>query len=68
VVLDHSTVIFQRGKKGGGGTYKKSRVCKTPIVKIDRNKYLTLNRVKRTEQIRSNSFITIYCGMVTSEG
>jgi hypothetical protein len=23
---------------------KKSQVCKTPLVKIDRNKYLTLNR------------------------
>jgi hypothetical protein len=34
VVLDHSTVIFQKEKKGGGGTYKKSLVCKTPIVKV----------------------------------
>jgi len=36
----HSNI--SEGKKGGGwGT---SQVCKTPIVKIDRNKYLTLNR------------------------
>jgi len=38
----HSNI--SKGKKKGGGTYKKSQVCKTPIVKIDRNKYLTLNR------------------------
>jgi hypothetical protein len=41
VALDHSIVIFQ---KEGGCTYIKSLVCKTPIVKVDRNKYLTLNR------------------------
>jgi len=40
VALDHSTVIFQKE----GCTYIKSLVCKTPIVKVDRNKYLTLNR------------------------
>ena len=37
----------QRGRVnryGGGYIYKKKQVCKTPIVKIDRNKYLTLNR------------------------
>ena len=45
VVLDHSTVIFQKEKKRGEGTYKKqSLVCKTPIVKVDRNKNVTLNR------------------------
>jgi hypothetical protein len=50
------------------GAYKKSQVWKTPIVKVDRNKYLTLNRCplanyefkKKPEQIRSDSFITIY--------
>ena len=45
MVLDHSTVIFQKEKgKGGGVLIKKSQVCKTLIVKIDGNKYLTLNR------------------------
>ena len=43
MVLNHSTVIFQKEKKKGG-TYKKSQVCKTSIVKINRNKYLTFNR------------------------
>ena len=37
----HSNI--SKGEKKGG-TYKKSQVCKIPIVKIDRNKYLTLNR------------------------
>ena len=40
VVLDHSTVIFQKE----GGTYNKSLVYKTLIVKVDRNKNLALNR------------------------
>jgi hypothetical protein len=44
VVLDHNTVIFQK-EKGGEGTYKNHcMVCKTPIVKVDRNKNVTLNR------------------------
>ena len=43
VVFDHSTVIFISIGKGGG-TYKKSLVCKTQIVKVDRNKNVTLNR------------------------
>jgi DNA replicative helicase MCM subunit Mcm2 (Cdc46/Mcm family) len=30
--------------KGGWGYIYKSLVCKTPIVKVDRNKNLTLNR------------------------
>ena len=39
----HSNI--SKGKKRGGGcTYKKSLVCKTPIVKVDRNKNVTLNR------------------------
>ena len=48
-------------------SYKKSLVCKTHIVKLDRNKNLTLNRCplgnyefKKIEQIRSDSFLTIY--------
>jgi hypothetical protein len=36
--------ISKGKKKGGGGTYKKSLVCKTTIVKVDRNKNVTLNR------------------------
>jgi hypothetical protein len=47
VVLDHSTVIFQKEKGGGGGGgvhTKKSLVCKIPIVKVDRYKNVTLNR------------------------
>jgi hypothetical protein len=36
----HSNI--SKGKKGG--TYKKSLVCKTPVVKVDRNKNVTLNR------------------------
>ena len=39
--MDHSKVIFQKEKGGGGSTLKKSLVCKTPI---DRNKNVTLNR------------------------
>jgi hypothetical protein len=43
--MDHSTVIFQKEKDGGGGVHiKKSLVCKTPIGKIDRNKNVTLTR------------------------
>ena len=43
MVFDHTTVIFiSKGKKGVG--YKKSLVCKTQIVKVDRNKNVTLNR------------------------
>ena len=42
----HSNI--SKGKKRGG-TYifciKKSLVCKTPIVKVDRNKNVTLNSV-----------------------
>jgi len=38
----HSNIYFKR--KRGGGTYKKSLVCKTQIVKVDRNKNVTLNR------------------------
>ena len=38
--------ISKGKKKGGGDTYiKKSLVCKSPIVKVDRNKNVTLNRV-----------------------
>ena len=54
--------------KKRGVHIKKSQVWKTPIVKVDRNKYLTLNRCplanyefkKPPEQIISDSFITIY--------
>jgi hypothetical protein len=54
--------------KGGGGVHiKKTLVCKTPIVNVDRNKNLTLNRCpygnyekKNREQISSDSFLTIY--------
>jgi hypothetical protein len=42
--MDHSTVIFQKEKDGGGVHIKKSLVCKTPIVKIDGNKNVTLTR------------------------
>jgi hypothetical protein len=28
----------------GGVVLQKSQICKTPLVKVDRNKYLTLNR------------------------
>ena len=51
MVLDQSTIMFQI-------TYKKLQVWKTPIVKADRNKYLTLNRCplgnyeRKTEQIQ----------------
>ena len=38
----HSNI--SKGKEGGGSTYKKSLVCKTPIVKVDRNINVTLNR------------------------
>jgi hypothetical protein len=38
VVLDYNTVIFQKEKVGGG-----THICKTPIVKVDRNKNVTLN-------------------------
>jgi hypothetical protein len=38
----HSNI--SKGKGGGGVTYKKSLVCKTSIVKVDRNKNVTLNR------------------------
>jgi len=31
-------------EESAGVHIKKSLVCKTPIVKVDRNKYLTLNR------------------------
>jgi hypothetical protein len=37
----HNTVIFQKEKKGG--YIYKSLVCKTPTVKVDRNKNVTLN-------------------------
>jgi hypothetical protein len=42
--IDHSTVIFQKEKEGGRGYVhiKKSLVCKTPIVEVDRNKNVTL--------------------------
>ena len=43
VVLDHNTVIFQK-EKGGGGTYKNPWYARLPIVKVDRNKNVTLNR------------------------
>ncbi len=43
VVFDHSTVIFISIGKGGG-TYKKSLVSKTQIIKVDINKNVTLNR------------------------
>ena len=29
-----------------GGAYQNSRVCKTTLVRLDRNKYLTLDRSK----------------------
>jgi len=54
VVLNQSILIFQKG----GGTNNKSQVCKTPIVKVDRNKYLSLRQLwikKNPEQIRSDS-------------
>jgi hypothetical protein len=38
----HSNI--SKGKEGGGSTYKKSLVCKTPIVKVDRNINVTLNK------------------------
>ena len=38
----HSNI--SKGKKRGGTYIKKSLVCKTPIVKVDRNKNVTLNR------------------------
>ena len=47
--IDHSTLRFQKEKKRVE-TYKKKNtgttVCKTPmaIVKIERNKYLTLHK------------------------
>jgi len=41
VVFDHSDIYFNRK---GWETYKKSLVCKTQIVKVDRNKNVTLNR------------------------
>ena len=49
IQVDHSTVIFQKEKKGWKLIKKKitdTTVCKTPmaIVKIERNKYLTLHR------------------------
>ena len=44
MVFDHSTVIFISKGKRGGGAYKKSLVCKTQIVNVDRNKNVTLNR------------------------
>jgi hypothetical protein len=53
--LDHNTVIFQK-EKGGWGYIYKSLVCKTPIVKVDRNK---MNK-KKPEQISSDTFLTIY--------
>jgi len=36
----HSNI--SKGREGG--TYNNSQVCKSPIVKVDRNKYLTWNR------------------------
>jgi hypothetical protein len=54
VVFDHSTVIFISKGKRGGGRIKKSLVCKTQIVKVDRNKNVTLKVVmnkKNPEQI-----------------
>jgi hypothetical protein len=39
----HSNI--SKGKGGGWGEHtKKSLVCKTPIVEVDRNKNVTLNR------------------------
>jgi hypothetical protein len=62
VVLDHSTVIFQ--KRGGGDTYKKSLVCKTPIVKVDRNNKMNCelmltydNAVIQYHRICNNSYL-----------
>ena len=44
MVLDHSTVTFQK-EEGGGGTDKKiTGMLDSGIVKVNRNKYLTLNR------------------------
>jgi hypothetical protein len=41
----HSNISKGKEKEGdGGSTYKKSLVCKTPIVKADRNKNVTLSR------------------------
>jgi len=44
VVLNQNTVIFQKGVGTYIFLYNKSQVCKTPIDKVDRNKYLTWNR------------------------
>jgi hypothetical protein len=38
----HSNI--SKGKRGGGVHIKKSLVCKTAMVKVDRNKNVTLNR------------------------
>jgi hypothetical protein len=47
----------------------KFKVCKTPIVKVDRNKNVTLNIKKNPEQISSGSFkYLLNLGRVTSEG
>jgi len=37
--IKHSNI----SKRGGVHIKKKSQVCNTPIVKVDRNKYLTWN-------------------------
>ena len=38
----HSNI--SKGKRGGGVHIKKSLVCTTAMVKVDRNKNVTLNR------------------------
>ena len=42
--LDHNTVIIFQKEKGGEGTYKNHWYVRLPIVKVDRNKNMTLNR------------------------
>jgi hypothetical protein len=55
VVFDYSTVIFISKGKGGGG-YKKFlvHVCKTQIVKVDRNKNVTLNSPRGSYELKKN--------------
>ena len=70
IVLDQSTEIFPKR----GGAYQNSQVCKTTLVKVDRNKYLTLDRsklgtdeYKTTHQIRQVYNYLINLGRVTSD-
>jgi hypothetical protein len=61
----HCTVIFQK-EKGGWGYIYKSLVCKTPIVKVDRNKNVTLKK-PRTNQFRQLFNYLLNLGRATSE-